>query len=156
MAKIITLWQPWASLIALGHKKYETRSWKTKYRGELIIHAAKRKVVLDELARVSYDSVGHLEYSYLKSIDFPLGMIVAKCELTDCFTILNSPMYGALSSNIVISSIPTLERAVGDWQSGRFAWELSDVSAVKPVPYKGSQGIGILDPDTYCSLENLS
>lgn len=33
--KAIRLWQPWASLIALGHKTIETRSWPTKYRGPL-------------------------------------------------------------------------------------------------------------------------
>lgn len=40
--KAITLWQPWASLIAIGAKKYETRSWKTNYRGPIAIHAAKK------------------------------------------------------------------------------------------------------------------
>src|SRR3546814_21127441 len=40
--KAISLWQPWASAIALGHKSIETRHWPTKYRGELAIHAAKR------------------------------------------------------------------------------------------------------------------
>lgn len=38
--KVITIWQPWASLIVLGHKKIETRGWATKYRGPLLIHAA--------------------------------------------------------------------------------------------------------------------
>ena len=40
--KAITLWQPWASLIACGAKKYETRSWATRYRGPIAIHAAKK------------------------------------------------------------------------------------------------------------------
>ena len=38
--KALTLWQPWASLVALGHKRIETRCWSTKYRGDLAIHAA--------------------------------------------------------------------------------------------------------------------
>ena len=41
--KAISLWQPWASLIALGGKKIETRSWPTKYRGPLAIHASKNQ-----------------------------------------------------------------------------------------------------------------
>jgi len=41
--KALTLWQPWASLIAVGAKRIETRSWSTKYRGPLAIHAAARK-----------------------------------------------------------------------------------------------------------------
>lgn len=40
--KALTLWQPWASLIALGVKTIETRGWSTNYRGPLAIHAAKR------------------------------------------------------------------------------------------------------------------
>ena len=40
--KAITIIQPWATLIALGEKQFETRSWFTKHRGELAIHAGKR------------------------------------------------------------------------------------------------------------------
>lgn len=41
--KALTLWQPWASLIALGVKTIETRSWSTSYRGPLAIHAAAKR-----------------------------------------------------------------------------------------------------------------
>ncbi len=40
--KAISLWQPWATLVALGIKQTETRHWATKHRGQLAIHAAKR------------------------------------------------------------------------------------------------------------------
>jgi hypothetical protein len=40
--KCISLWQPWASLVAVGAKRIETRGWATAYRGRLGIHAAKR------------------------------------------------------------------------------------------------------------------
>ena len=40
--KAFTLTQPWASLIALLLKTFETRSWKTKYRGPLLIHASRQ------------------------------------------------------------------------------------------------------------------
>ena len=39
--KAITVWQPWAQLLAEGKKHDETRSWRTNYRGEILIHAAK-------------------------------------------------------------------------------------------------------------------
>jgi hypothetical protein len=39
--KALTLTQPWATLMALQQKTIETRSWATKYRGELVIHSAK-------------------------------------------------------------------------------------------------------------------
>ena len=37
--KALTLWQPWASLIAWGEKRYETRSYGISHRGTLAIHA---------------------------------------------------------------------------------------------------------------------
>lgn len=40
--KVISLLQPWATLAVIGQKKIETRSWSTKYRGPLLIHASKR------------------------------------------------------------------------------------------------------------------
>lgn len=54
MLRAVTLWQPWASLAALGLKQYETRSWRTAYRGPLLIHAAKSSPMREavELARM--------------------------------------------------------------------------------------------------------
>ena len=37
--KALTIQQPWASVITMGVKTIETRSWSTKYRGPLAIHA---------------------------------------------------------------------------------------------------------------------
>lgn len=70
--KVLTIKQPWASLIIEGYKRFEFRSWKTKYRGELLIHAGK--------------SVDKEAYERLKGYltDMPLGKIVGKVELTDC------------------------------------------------------------------------
>ena len=50
--KALTIWQPWASLLVSGQKKYETRSWATAYRGPIAIHAAMRPVrrTIDALA----------------------------------------------------------------------------------------------------------
>ena len=42
--KVITIKEPFASLVADGIKKVETRSWKTNYRGEIYIHAGLTKV----------------------------------------------------------------------------------------------------------------
>ncbi len=41
--KAITIHQPWASLIVVGAKRFETRSWETKYRGPIAIHASKQE-----------------------------------------------------------------------------------------------------------------
>ena len=70
--KVLTIKQPWASLIIEGYKRFEFRSWKTKYRGELLIHTGK--------------SIDKEAYERLKGYltEMPLGKIIGKVELTDC------------------------------------------------------------------------
>ena len=38
--KVLSIKEPYASLIVNGYKEYEFRSWKTKYRGKILIHAS--------------------------------------------------------------------------------------------------------------------
>lgn len=73
--KVITIKQPYATLIAEGLKEYEFRTWKTKYRGEILIHAGKG---IDKEAMKKYE---HLELKY------PQGCIIAKAVITDCIKI---------------------------------------------------------------------
>ena len=69
----LTTKQPWATLIMQGEKRYEFRSWQTKYRGELLIHAGKSvdKEAIKRLAK------------YLPE-NLPLGKILGKVRLVDC------------------------------------------------------------------------
>lgn len=70
--KVITIKQPFATLIACGYKEYEFRTWKTKYRGEILIHAGK-----------GIDKKAMLRYKHL-NLEYPTGCIIAKANLTDC------------------------------------------------------------------------
>ena len=70
--KVITIKQPFATLIAEGLKEYEFRTWKTKYRGEILIHAGK-----------SIDKRAMKRYEYL-NLEYPIGCIIAKATITDC------------------------------------------------------------------------
>jgi hypothetical protein len=89
-ARALTLWQPWASLVALGFKRIETRGWSTGYRGPLVIHAAARvagrlgarwTIGEFEVERVpaGYMLRGPIAWPYL----LPLGAVVARVDLTD-------------------------------------------------------------------------
>ena len=71
--KVLTIKQPWATLIMQGDKRFEFRSWKTKYRGEILIHAGKS---------VDKEAVKRLE-KYLPE-ELPLGKILGKVKLVDC------------------------------------------------------------------------
>lgn len=75
--KVITIKQPFASLIAEGFKEYEFRTWKTKYRGEILIHAGKG---IDKKAMEKFKDF---------NLDYPSGCIIAKANLTDCIYIDN-------------------------------------------------------------------
>lgn len=70
--KAITIKQPWATLIVKGYKKYEFRTWKTKYRGELLIHAGKG---IDKKYIKQMESL---------NLDFPNSKIIGKVNLVDC------------------------------------------------------------------------
>lgn len=71
--KVLTIKQPWATLIIQGDKKFEFRSWQTKYRGELLIHAGKG---------IDKEAVKRLE-KYLPK-ELPIGKILGKVTLVDC------------------------------------------------------------------------
>ncbi|MBW4598961.1 MAG: ASCH domain-containing protein [Calothrix sp. FI2-JRJ7] len=151
--KIITLHQPWAHLIAIGYKHYETRSWHTKYRGALAIHSAKRPVSLEELARISNESAGTLDLNFLTALNYEYGKIVVVAELTDCLAMVDKHHPGRLDSTIKVSSVSALEKACGDWRAGRYAWELKDIKKLDaPIPYKGRQGLMNVDGATAALL----
>jgi len=113
--KALTLWQPWASLIALGIKFIETRSWSTKYRGPLAIHAGMKLPPTSLLDvgdwRICYDRADrgaripfmvdatHYGYQLPKWLQF--GAVVATCELVDVVPIETT--LTSLSALVIIS-----------------------------------------------------
>lgn len=132
--RILTLWQPWASLIALGLKTYETRSWGTNYRGPIAIHAAKRP--MDDLAQdvlaECLDAAG-IDGS---NIELPLGVIVAVSRLARCEETEVAPL----------SDASAIDWLAGDFSEGRYAWKLDPtVKLGSPIPFKGGQGLRYLD-----------
>ena len=75
--KVISIKQPWASLIIAGYKVYEFRTWKTKYRGELYIQAS--------VAKLSKDIKERKELMKLFDENcLSYGKIICKCKLVDC------------------------------------------------------------------------
>src|SRR6476646_5512325 len=114
--KAITLWQPWASLIAWGEKQYETRSWYTAYRGPLAIHAGKMDDTVELLEcnsfyREAFDRAG---VSY--ELRLPAGCVLCIVDLID-----------VVETESLKGKISQAEENFGDYSSGRFAWKLSNV-----------------------------
>ena len=77
--KALTLRQPWASLVMAGIKDVENRTWRTNYRGRLVIHAGS-----------GIDREGMNEHGQLLA-DYPHGAILGTVELVDCVEHSTSP-----------------------------------------------------------------
>ena len=133
--KTLSLLQPWASLVASGAKRIETRSWATNYRGPLLIHASKSR------AELEFDSsCDLLRHAQLQISDLPFGAIIAKCRLINCV-----PTQGFDAGRIDISNADfeqSPEYEMGNFEPGRWAWILSDVERfTEPIPARGSLGL---------------
>jgi hypothetical protein len=127
----LSLWQPWASLVAVGAKRIETRHWPApeSLRGERIaIHAAKRRNDLWLLDVPPFNEYG------LDRETLPLGCIVATAVLVKC-----SKMDERMVAEV--RGRRPHEHAFGLWMPGRWAWILRDVEPVDPVPTVGRQGL---------------
>jgi len=127
--KAISLWQPWASLISLGLKYYETRNWKTNYRGKLLICST----AMNSKQHKEYLKIcGQLQLPPWDEINFPHSCAIALCDLVDCI-----PM-----TNEFIAQQSQTEILCGDWQVGRYAWKLENIQPViNQIPVKGKQGL---------------
>lgn len=154
--KVISLWQPWATLVAWGLKEYETRHWWTSYRGPLVIHAAKRKMTRDDQALWSHLHL--LAPEIMQQIDdIPYGAIVAIANLNDCRMMVQSLRESTdfeRECKFSIEAQTELERLVGNWQPGRYAWQLGQVQGLaNPIPLRGQQGLWTPEPEVVTAIK---
>ena len=130
--KAITLTQPWASLVALGYKRVETRSWPTRYRGPLAIHAAKGFPAWARQFAEEERAIGRLPAR------IPLGATICTVELVDC-----------RPTQEVALEISGLERHLGDYAPGRWAWLFDPASLQvleEPIAAGGALGLWDWEP----------
>lgn len=156
--KALSLTQPWATLIACGAKRIETRSWATDFRGPLAIHAAKglgpvggKRGYQEQCATPPFDSVlskwfddfGAMKSAYKAGWVMPLGAIVAMAQLVDVRRIDLK-----LRGEVLAQTITPHEIDFGDYTSGRFAWYLENVSHLEqPIECNGALSIWTVPED---------
>lgn len=128
--KVISLLQPWASLVVMGAKIFETRSWKTKYQGNVLIHAS-------QAFKPEHKKLCATE-PFIKFIpkpdELPTGKIIGMVHIERCFHSedLGSYMYEEiLEDEKKWDEIYNQEKAFGDWSAGRYGWVLYE-----PVKFK--------------------
>lgn len=107
--KVLTLKQPWATLVAEGIKKYEFRSWKTNYRGKILIHAG-AKVDKEEMKK----------YKDL-NLSFPSKRIIAEVEIVDCLLFDDELNNKIISENNI---------TYGNKRREGYAWKLDNIKKI--------------------------
>ncbi len=132
--RAISLIQPFASLIALGAKGIETRSWETMYRGPLAIHASAR------WGRAERELIKEIPFNLFDLASCPRGAVIAVVELVEVKrTEAWLDWFREFSGHGVAGEF---EREFGDYGPGRFGWRFKNVRVLKePIPAKGMLGL---------------
>jgi hypothetical protein len=127
----IALWQPYATLMAIGAKQYETRHWWTDVRGPVLIYAAKKQSV-DQLqlfyAEPFYSHLSKAGYRHWEQL--PFGALVSRHDLKDVYQTDTVKRIQEGQGNFD-------EIAFGDYSPGRFAFHMPLIERFpEPIPFK--------------------
>lgn len=122
--KVLSIIEPFASLIKNKKKYIETRSWKTSYRGELYIHASNKKIPKEWKNNSNYMIINETNY----------GNIICKCKLVDCIYMDEEFIKSIKENNYQ-------EFLLGIYEVGRYAWVLEDIEVIDKIKVKGHLGI---------------
>ena len=125
--KVLTIREPFATLIKNKIKYIETRTWKTNYRGEIYIHAGVAKISKEIKSRKGLSELYNEE-------ELKYGYILCKCNLIDCIYMSEEFIKEEKEKN------PN-NFIAGRYEVGRYAWVLDNVEVIKPIKAKGQLGI---------------
>jgi len=125
--KVLSLMQPWASLLVMGIKKMETRNWTTAFRGELLIHASK------STAGKIFMTAPSISQHIQNFSSLPRGAIIGQATLKDIIRISSIPE----QEDIILE-----ENAFGDRQQAKYHW-LFEAAVLfdEPIPATGKLGL---------------
>ncbi len=121
--KVLTIKQPYASLIMAGIKKYEFRTWKTSYRGEVLIHSSK-----------TLDKKAMKEFNY--DLDYPLGFIIGKVDITDVIKVDDDFRKVLEKENSFIYN-----HVINDKSFDGYAFKLENLELLNPIYINGKLGL---------------
>lgn len=120
--KALTIREPWASLIVNGYKEYEFRSWKTTYRGKILIHTSS-KMDLSMIDRFRKYNLNYLN-----------GYIIGEAELVDCILVDDDFINNLRKINHIVYSKSNYNET--------YAWKLENIKKYnKPILSKGQLGL---------------
>jgi activating signal cointegrator 1 len=158
--KALTICQPWAWAIAKGFKLVENRSWPTKYRGPLAIHAGLARKWIDGGRTHLWEAAARFERPEWKMPDedaLVYGAIVAVADVVDCIDIatLLHPQY-RIPRGPNCKEFARMSPEYAAFAGGPVCWVLANVRPIKePIKYRGAQGLFDLDEPTSKTLAAL-
>ena len=171
--KGLTLTQPYATLVAIGAKKIETRSWSPSYRGPLAIHAGAGlgpvggKLAFVDLCLTEPFHDALLAAGVRRATTLPFGAVVAVVDLVDCCPIVLPKLLGDGAKKGEYLEIGQrgytqrhevrgAELAFGDYTPGRSAWLLAEIRALpQPIPCRGALGLWTVPADVEAAIGAL-
>lgn len=129
--------QPWATLFVVREAKFETRSWKTNYRGPLAIHTSK-KIDKKVCSHVAIQSL--LAKHDCTTSQLPTVVIIAVCKLVNCLKVVeNNETWAVLEDGRIVSGNNYF---LGDFRVGNYAWEVEGMRMLDDyIPAKGQLGL---------------
>ncbi len=154
--KALTLTQPRATLVAVGAKRIETRSWRTDYRGWVAIHAAKTWQQQDQYLCGTKPFWSALTAAGIHRLsELPLGAIVAVALLIKVDPIVRcDPSVPNMAGRVALRSqgLPIREEEIpfGDYTPGRYGWAFSPATLYRlpePIPCRGRLGLWDVPPE---------
>ncbi|WP_375220561.1 2-oxoglutarate dehydrogenase E1 [Psychrobacillus sp. PGGUH221] len=129
--------QPWATLFILNEAQYETRTWKTNYRGSLAIHTSKK---IDNSVCNNENIQCLLSKHGFNKENLPKGMIIGVCNLINCLKVTEDAQgCVVLEDGRIVSGNDYL---LGDFRVGNYVWEVSNKEMlINFIPAKGKLGL---------------
>lgn len=119
--KALTIKEPWASLIINNYKTYEFRSWKTNYRGKILIHAG-----------LSLEK-NELKYFEDYNLNYQCGNIIGEATIIDCILVTKELNKKILDIN---------NKVYKNNHENLYAWKLENIVKYEnPIPIKGKLGL---------------
>ena len=131
--KTLTIKQPYATLIMEGLKEYEFRTWKTNYRGEILIHAGKG---IDKKAMKKYEYLG---------FEYPRGCIIGKATITDCIKIDDNARKMLREKNGVVYS-----NVIENSKWNGYGFKLEKMEKIDPIEICGKLSFWEFDYPQIC------
>lgn len=87
---VLTIKNPWAYLIIRGLKDVENRSWKTNYRGKLLIHTSQSPIKFNSFEIFTPDQIKTIQTNNIDFNNLINSAIIGEVELIDCIQNSNS------------------------------------------------------------------